>query len=321
LTYLYHFYRHRSKYVIDFLHIDSKGAQLGFEELLSRKLPQYNRNLIPRCRSRFGAQVLQALADQSSELAFSVYSQAELLPQTQTELMLCEQYGYVLNGNLYNSDNLVICYKDAAPHVLKCLEGKEANRIEAFQTEMLQCGSVSPPSLVKFDIYAHLSRKFMIMPLYASTIEPISKFSLDTGKRLCLQIMEALRFIHSRGFNHMDVKPSNICVRENGDFVLIDMGSIVRVNEYSESTVCFVPKDFQPREGRYASSSSRYVGEPGGKNDWWMLAMTIAQKVCSLEVGVCGSKTPPLMPELRMILGGIQVGQETLFSELLSMLC
>lgn len=173
-----------------------------------------------------------------------------------------------------------------------------------------------PDSLVNFQIYTHERRNFMIMPFYAATLEHIPNLSIQSGRRLYSQISEALRFIHTLGFNHMDVKPSNICVRENGDFVLIDIGSIVKLDEYSESTVCYVPADYQSRVGRF-QSSNRYKADARGSVDWMMLAMTIAEKVFGLEVGG-GSKTPPTMTGLYEILSPDK--SESLFDELLTIL-
>jgi serine/threonine protein kinase len=79
----------------------------------------------------------------------------------------------------------------------------------------------------------------------------------------------------------MDIKPSNICIRENGNFVLIDLGSVVMKGSFSESTVVYVPRDFQPRER--LNPNNRY--KAGGLNDWLMLGMTIAEKVYDLEIG------------------------------------
>ena len=42
--------------------------------------------------------------------------------------------------------------------------------------------------------------------------------------RYILQVADALRYIHQRKMNHLDVKPANIMLNENGDVVLIDFG-------------------------------------------------------------------------------------------------
>ena len=121
----------------------------------------------------------------------------------------------------------------------------------------------------------------MIMPYYPSTLEHIKTLSVEDGLRLFGQIRSAVDFLHALNYNHMDIKPANICVRENGDFVLVDLGSVALKLDNSESTVVYVPRDFQPRDKRSPSNSYKAVDV----NDWLMLGMTIAEKVYGLEVG------------------------------------
>jgi serine/threonine protein kinase len=42
------------------------------------------------------------------------------------------------------------------------------------------------------------------------------------------QISEAIQFLHDIDFIHMDIKLSNICLNEDGDAVLVDLGSVVK---------------------------------------------------------------------------------------------
>jgi serine/threonine protein kinase len=123
----------------------------------------------------------------------------------------------------------------------------------------------------------------MIMPYYPSTLEHIETLSVEDGLRLFAQIRSAVDFLHALNYNHMDIKPANICVRDTGDFVLVDLGSVALKLDNSESTVVYVPRDFQPRDKRSPSISNRYKAED--VNDWLMLGMTIAEKVYGLEVG------------------------------------
>lgn len=50
-------------------------------------------------------------------------------------------------------------------------------------------------------------------------------FSRDDRRRLMLEIVEAVAYLHSKGIVHRDLKPSNIMVRQNGlSAVIIDFG-------------------------------------------------------------------------------------------------
>jgi serine/threonine protein kinase len=81
----------------------------------------------------------------------------------------------------------------------------------------------------------------MIMPYYPSTLETVPKLSLASGIRIFNQIHSAIDYLHSLNYNHMDTKPANICLRETGDFVLIDLGSVAMKLDMLESTVAYTP--------------------------------------------------------------------------------
>jgi len=236
-----------------------------------------------------------AIAEHRVESAIQVYEQTLALPQTATEAMLNIE-GYELNGPWHpGNDNLIICYKGTAPHLLKALTPKEITRGSALFI-VLKEQTQANPFLTSFELRSHDKKVFMIMPYYPSTLEGIRKLSLSDGIRLFDQIRNAIDFLHSLNYNHMDIKPANICLRENGDFVLIDLGSVAMKLAISESTVVYVPRDFQPRDKHTPNSKYKAVDV----NDWLMLGMTIAEKVYGLEVG--GSAPPPTVEGLTAIL-------------------
>jgi len=94
----------------------------------------------------------------------------------------------------------------------------------------------------------------------------------------------------------MDIKPANICLSSRGHFILIDLGSVAEKGNISESTVVYVPRDFQPRNN--LTHNNRYKVD--FVNDWLMLGMTIAEKVYTLEIG--GQPPPPTVEGLIKIL-------------------
>ena len=236
-----------------------------------------------------------AIAENRVESAIQGYEQTLALPQTATEAMLNIE-GYELNGPWHTgNDNLIICYKGTVPHLLKALTPKEITRGSALFI-VLQEQTHASPFLTSFELRSHEKKVFMIMPYYPSTLESVRRLSLENGVRLFDQVRNAIDFLHSLNYNHMDIKPANICLRENGDFVLIDLGSVTMKLTVSESTVVYVPKDFQPRDKRAPNNKYKAVDI----NDWLMLGMTIAEKVYGLEVG--GSAPPPTVEGLTTIL-------------------
>jgi len=61
------------------------------------------------------------------------------------------------------------------------------------------------------------------------------------------QLLEILKFIHSNNVIHCDIKPSNIIRRSDGNFVLIDFGSVKKAVSFSENV-------------SHSSSSTQSVG-------------------------------------------------------------
>ena len=249
-----------------------------------------NPNVVTRARRRFSSQMLLAIQEQSVDSAVQLYEQTLALPCTATENLLAIE-GIQVNGPWQvGNRNIIICFKGTAPHLLKALTPKEISRGTTLFDVL---GSLEQnPFLTPFEIKRHNLKSFMIMPYYPSTLEHNARLTVENGCRLFDQIDNAIRFLHSQSYNHMDIKPANICLRENGDFVLVDLGSVVMKLEYSESTVVYVPSDFQPREIHTSSNKYKAVDI----NDWLMLGMTIAEKVFGLEVG--GSAPPPTVEKL-----------------------
>ena len=136
------------------------------------------------------------------------------------------------------------------------------------------------------------------MPKFETTLEPISFIDEKEASQLWGDIRDALDFIHSREFAFMDVKPANICVTE-GRFVLIDLGSIVKFGKRSSSTPSYIPSDFTEKKG-------------SAHCDWWMLAMTLAEKVESKEDLILQAPKERTMAELMIFLEGYP----TIYNEL-----
>jgi serine/threonine protein kinase len=74
--------------------------------------------------------------------------------------------------------------------------------------------------------------KFFVMPLYGPSLAsllnlvPAKHFSLQTAFYAAKQMLQILKLLHSYGFAHCDVKPSNFLIQQKsiGGLVLIDFG-------------------------------------------------------------------------------------------------
>ena len=84
------------------------------------------------------------------------------------------------------------------------------------------------------DMFVHNKFSMLQMELCKSDIRRI-KMSESQCWKLIRNVGAALHIIHSSGFLHMDVSPSNILIRddEDDDFILSDFGTLIPVGEFT----------------------------------------------------------------------------------------
>ena len=128
------------------------------------------------------------------------------------------------------------------------------------------------------------------MPLLGATLEAVPiRAGTDDAAVLWACLRDALRGLHARGIAHMDVKPANVCLAARA-FALVDVGSVAPFGDAAATPAPYVARDF-PGGMRRASARA----------DWWLLAMTLAEKAAGLDVGRAPA---PAMAELRARLEG-----------------
>ena len=214
--------------------------------------------------THFSSAVLLALTTADRQLALDTYDSAEALPATST-LHAFKSEGWSLDGPHFTGSDLVLCFKGLSAFVLKGLSAAEALRAQAFAAAR----GDGHPGIVSYELHhsAGSGKYYMIMPKFQATVKQIPALSPADTVTLWNDIKAALEYLHGLGFAHMDVKPSNICVDANAKCVLVDVGSLAPFKTATQSTVVYVPLDVNYR-----------VSDPSV--DWWMLAMTLAEKCC-----------------------------------------
>jgi len=100
-----------------------------------------------------------------------------------------------------------------------------------------------------------------------------SRFSAPTSLRLSLEMLEALEQLHSLGFVHRDVKPSNFCINEESGITkiyLIDFG-LCRQHHHFENGEIKTQRQRKVRQFRgtphYAAISAHKGGDQFPKED------------------------------------------------------
>ena len=269
---------------------------MSFLDLLKKQAPRetFDQNILRRVGLRYSSQATFAVQEQDSVLALDVYDKTSLLPDTATVSALLIE-GYRMNGALFPGSELVICYKGLKVCILKGLSVDEWKNAKTFDEAF---SGKNLPNIVDFTLYSRDKKHYMIMPKFETTLEPISFIDKKEALQLWGDIRDALDFMHSDDFAFMDVKPANICVND-GKFVLIDLGSIVKFGKRSSSTPSYIPSDFTEKKG-------------SAHCDWWMLAMTLAEKVESKEDLILQAPKERTMAELMIFLEGYP----TIYNEL-----
>ena len=120
------------------------------------------------------------------------------------------------NGGIYDdyrkkfSREAINLSKLQHPNIIKVIESFEANNTVYYVMEYISGGSL--------DDY----------------IAKSVGLKEEEAIRVIKQIASALSFMHSQGMLHLDLKPSNIMLRDTGDAVLIDFGLSKQYNESGE---------------------------------------------------------------------------------------
>ncbi len=230
---------------------------------------------------KFGLKVDLAVRTNDAILLACAYEDALMFPSVQTTIEM-ERNGFVLDGMLINgNDNLQICFKQSVPHVLKICSREEYERAKEFENALKDQPLCE--WIISFELYERYPKYFMFMPLHPVTLEHLPFLVSDTAHLFWACLSGALDFLHHYGFAHNDVKPANILINTRGEFILTDLGSLVPFGLRSASTQAYIPRElWDRRNGRGPVSSI--------STDFWMLAMTIFEKVC--RGVICGAESP-----------------------------
>lgn len=123
---------------------------------------------------------------------------------------------------------------------LKNIGSVEANTIQEFEImkRISYEGSCHPHIVCYYDIFKAIDDKgveniYVVMEfingnsLYdkMSKVESQNKkLPMPTIKKYMKQLLETMAFMHNMGMVHLDLKPENIMINENGDIVILDFG-------------------------------------------------------------------------------------------------
>ncbi len=216
-----------------------------------------------------------ALQTGDRQLALDVFCVAQTMPSVTTEASISAD-GFRVNGSLFPESSLFVCYKQLTPFVVKPLCVFEAKRLKALLAAVGSSGSRDDDydlhrNIVPFSLKwedAAKAKCFMVMPKLHVSLDVVPPLCEQHAARLLADVRAALEYLHDHGFAHADVKPANICLRDSGEFVLIDLGSVVPFGGVPKTTPAYVPHDV---------AYQRCTPEL----DLWMLGMTLGETCCA----------------------------------------
>lgn len=264
--------------------------RLTFAQLLGSKvLGRYrlqasdlDKKVLLRIERDFSTRAQGAREDQDPEAAFRLYTEVQEMPST-TTVALLRVDGFRQIGALYGTTISSCVDAQGKDKVIKMLSAREADRYVEMSETLKNIDE--PHHLVPFELYQRRSGALIaIMPFFPHSAEVVPlDDDVQLVTRMIIDISTALETLHAQQYAHMDVKPSNLFMRD-GRFYLGDFGSVTRFNERTpETTLPFIPVDVDINDPVTTQSTDRWQTSAGWKasasHDWWMFAATVADKL------------------------------------------
>lgn len=203
-------------------------------------------------RKRFGVELL-ALSTQ--EQAVDMLDRANQHPHHSTKLRIEETSGLLLDGPFCAdvSGTLLsraFSLEDGSVRIVK-LSADPSREIEAFRRLNLEQEDAVAAHIVPLQLFSasdetRKSRSVLSMPPYQCALDAMPRIPPHLLIRGVTQIREALTVLHNHGVYHMDVKPANILIGNDGNWNLTDFDSCRWDGDGARAklTTNYIPRDF-----------------------------------------------------------------------------
>jgi hypothetical protein len=135
---------------------------------------------------------------------------------------------------------------------LKCMDPKLAGRRTAlllFREEFRRLSQISHPNFpAAYDVGGldEGTPYFAMELVRGRTVGDLEHVDLDTFYSVLTQLLQALSFLHARGYIHRDIKPTNLILSDEGLLKVMDLGLLTPIGTIGESDVRGTPAYIAP---------------------------------------------------------------------------
>ena len=153
------------------------------------------------------------------------------------EFCLGDQIGSGGNGLVFAAATTGSSYEYAVKFLsIKETDPEFTEKKQRFLSEFQFCENSDHPYVIKAVGHGEYNGLLLyVMPRYDQTLRSVIDQKHDYVQLLeyCVQLCEAVKYVHDRGIVHRDIKPENVFVNNEGNLVLADFG----IAHFCESTL------------------------------------------------------------------------------------
>lgn len=139
-----------------------------------------------------------------------------------------------------------LCNRDGASSMVTVPSTGSVDLVEKFRQKFIKeaknISKLTHPHIIKvLDVFEENGTAYYVMEYIdggslSDLVEKKGSLSEEETLKYTRQIASALQYIHAHNMNHLDVKPGNVLLRQNGDVVLIDFGMSKNYDVAGEQT-------------------------------------------------------------------------------------
>ena len=142
------------------------------------------------------------------------------------------------------------CNRDSSTSRVSVGSAGSRELVDRFRRKFLKeaqtIAELDDPQIIRiYDVFEENNTAYYVMEYLSggNLLGRIPAGGMTEADALCYirQLCRGLSYIHSRNTLHLDIKPSNVCFRKNGDLVIIDFGVSKHYDEKTGSQTSSTP--------------------------------------------------------------------------------